>query len=456
MRKNTIRFILVLFVLFLTVAITQANDEELEKIREAIRNTGAQWQADETSISRLSPVERRALLGGLLEKTPHSKVSEETSGIDLPSHFDWRDHNGYNWMTSIKDQPCDNCWAYAAVGAFEAMIKIESNQPTLSLDLSEAFVTWCGKGACTPWYMSITLDVLRDMGVPDFRCLLSFNCADTCEDRFFKSAFISSWGYTSSDVNLIKETIYNNGPVVVWMMIYTDFYYYSGGIYQYSHGVAEGGHFVVICGWDDAEGYWICKNSWGTGWGEAGWFRIRMGVNEAGIEQDVYQMNVDLPTVTERMKVKSPDNGEGCMAGYDAYIEWASALYYGDIRIEYSTNEGQDWQLVVDNTTDDGRYHWDVPETPSSSCRVKISDPVDGNPFDLSDDNFIIFLIGDANADTKIDIVDIVYVVNYALRSGPEPIPLKAGDAFCDEEVNIQDAVWLVNYVFKGGPEPQC
>lgn len=456
MKKNTLIFILVIRVLFFTGAITQANNEELEKIREAIKNSGAEWQADETSISRLSPEQRRTLLGGLLEEAPQGKVSEGTSGIDLPSHFDWRDHNGYNWMTSIKDQPCENCWAYASVGAFEAMIKIESNQPTLPLDLSEDFVTWCGKGSCTPWYMSITLDVLRDMGVPDFRCLSGYNCADTCEDRFFRSAFLSNWGYTYSDVNLIKETIFNNGPVVVWMMIYTDFYYYSGGIYQHTQGAAEGGHFVVICGWDDVESYWICKNSWGAGWGEAGWFRIRMGVNEAGIEEDIYHMNVDLPTATERMKVKFPENGDGCMAGYDVYIEWASAFYYGDIKIDYSTNEGQDWQTVVENTADDGKYHWSVPETPSTSCRVKVSDPVDGVPFDQSDDNFIIFLIGDANADTEIDIVDIVYVINYVFRSGPEPIPLKAGDAFCDNEVNIQDAVWLVNYVFKGGPEPQC
>jgi C1A family cysteine protease len=38
-----------------------------------------------------------------------------------------------------------------------------------------------------------------------------------------------------------------------------------------------GGHCVEIIGYDDNLGCWICKNSWGTGWGEAGYFRIAYG-----------------------------------------------------------------------------------------------------------------------------------------------------------------------------------
>ena len=36
-----------------------------------------------------------------------------------------------------------------------------------------------------------------------------------------------------------------------------------------------GGHAVAVVGYDDTEGYWICKNSWGKSWGENGFFRIR-------------------------------------------------------------------------------------------------------------------------------------------------------------------------------------
>ena len=45
-------------------------------------------------------------------------------------------------------------------------------------------------------------------------------------------------------------------------------------------------HNVVVSGWgveNDAP-YWIVRNSWGTWWGEHGWFRISMGRNMLGIE----------------------------------------------------------------------------------------------------------------------------------------------------------------------------
>ena len=38
-----------------------------------------------------------------------------------------------------------------------------------------------------------------------------------------------------------------------------------------------GGHIVAVVGYDDAEQYWICKNSWGSEWGENGYFKIKYG-----------------------------------------------------------------------------------------------------------------------------------------------------------------------------------
>lgn len=45
-----------------------------------------------------------------------------------------------------------------------------------------------------------------------------------------------------------------------------------------------GGHAVKMIGWGVEGGvkYWICSNSWGTGWGENGFFKIKMG--ECGID----------------------------------------------------------------------------------------------------------------------------------------------------------------------------
>ncbi len=56
--------------------------------------------------------------------------------------------------------------------------------------------------------------------------------------------------------------------------------------------------------------------------------------------------------------------------------------------------------------------------------------------------------------DGALTVADVVYLVNYIFKSGPEPLVYACGDMNCDEEVNILDAVYLINYLFKNGPLP--
>jgi hypothetical protein len=68
--------------------------------------------------------------------------------------------------------------------------------------------------------------------------------------------------------------------------------------------------------------------------------------------------------------------------------------------------------------------------------------------------NTAAFEHGDANADGNTTIADVVYIINYLFRSGPEPIPLETGDVDGNNEATITDAVYLVNYLFKSGTPP--
>ena len=61
---------------------------------------------------------------------------------------------------------------------------------------------------------------------------------------------------------------------------------------------------------------------------------------------------------------------------------------------------------------------------------------------------------GDANADGVINSADVVYLINYLFKGGPDPCPLEAGNANCDGVINSADIVYLINYLFKGGPPP--
>ncbi len=64
---------------------------------------------------------------------------------------------------------------------------------------------------------------------------------------------------------------------------------------------------------------------------------------------------------------------------------------------------------------------------------------------------------GDTNGDGQVSVSDVVYLINYLFKFGPEPIPeAEIGDTNCDSRVSISDVVYLINYLFKGGPPPIC
>jgi hypothetical protein len=65
------------------------------------------------------------------------------------------------------------------------------------------------------------------------------------------------------------------------------------------------------------------------------------------------------------------------------------------------------------------------------------------------------YVRGDVNHDLKIDIGDVVYLINYLYKKGPSPLPYSSGDANNDTTVDISDVIYLINYLFKGGSPPQ-
>lgn len=62
--------------------------------------------------------------------------------------------------------------------------------------------------------------------------------------------------------------------------------------------------------------------------------------------------------------------------------------------------------------------------------------------------------IGDTNRDGKINITDVVFLINYLFIEGPAPDPLTNGDVNCDGQINTEDVVYLVNHLFLNGPSP--
>lgn len=65
-----------------------------------------------------------------------------------------------------------------------------------------------------------------------------------------------------------------------------------------------------------------------------------------------------------------------------------------------------------------------------------------------------IWLFGDVNQDSIVNVVDAVFLVNHVFKNYPPPDLLETGDPNHDCIIDVVDIVYLVNYIFKGGPAP--
>lgn len=91
-----------------------------------------------------------------------------------------------------------------------------------------------------------------------------------------------------------------------------------------------------------------------------------------------------------QIKVVSPNGGEKLQSGTTSNIQWTS-MNVPDVRIEYTTNGGANWEEIIASTPSTGFYVWkQIPDLNSQQCRIRISDQSDGVPSDISDNNFQI------------------------------------------------------------------
>jgi hypothetical protein len=114
---------------------------------------------------------------------------------------------------------------------------------------------------------------------------------------------------------------------------------------------------------------------------------------------------------------------------------------------------------LVFTVHDTGRICLDTTYIPVGSIFSLATLPNNGFIPVFKQSNFVIancgYNCGDPNNDGITNIVDVVCIVNYVLRSGTPLCYEKSGDMNCDDEVNITDIVYCVNYLFEHGPPPE-
>ncbi|CAG9798855.1 unnamed protein product [Chironomus riparius] len=229
------------------------------------------------------------ILGIITSKPAASKCSIDS--------FDWRNEGA---ITAVKDQgSCGSCFAFAAIGAIESQISINYNK---NISLSEQYAMECiynfwkiGGDACNGgqpsyvYYLSyINRGFPTEKSVPyhaydDGICPLNVS--------FVKEAGITSYrtftGYRDNEIACLLAA---NGPLSVAIFVNSSLIQYSGGIYDDEESCGPNptpNHAVLLIGFgvdsNNNISYFTLKNSWGTSWGEQGFFRMKKGINLCNI-----------------------------------------------------------------------------------------------------------------------------------------------------------------------------
>ncbi|MDJ0766428.1 MAG: C1 family peptidase [Myxococcota bacterium] len=198
----------------------------------------------------------------------------------LPAKFNWCEE--VNGCTPIRNQgSCGSCWAFATVGVLENNILIQDGD---EVDLSEQYLVNCattsngcgGGKAEHDWHLDKYPPGDTEAGAV-MEEELPYTAQDgSCNPPYNHVYKIQDHGWADDGTEAIQQAMYDYGPVLVGCCANT-MNGYNGGIF--TDHCSDGNHMVMLVGWDDDEGFWHMRNSWGSNWGEDGYMRIAYGTS---------------------------------------------------------------------------------------------------------------------------------------------------------------------------------
>ncbi|XP_048136787.1 senescence-specific cysteine protease SAG39-like [Rhodamnia argentea] len=202
----------------------------------------------------------------------------------VPASMDWRKKGA---VTPVKDQgQCGCCWAFSAVAAMEGITQLTTGK---LISLSEQELVDCDTSGqdqgCGGGLMDDAFEFIISNHGLTTEANYPYQAVDnTCNARKAASSAAKITGYedvpSNSESALLKAVAHQ--PISVAIDAgESDFQLYSSGVFTGECGTSLD-HGVTAVGYgtsEDGTKYWLVKNSWGTGWGEEGYIRMKREID---------------------------------------------------------------------------------------------------------------------------------------------------------------------------------
>ncbi|EGG15729.1 cathepsin Z precursor [Cavenderia fasciculata] len=229
----------------------------------------------------------------------------------LPQSYDWRNVSGVNYLTMNRNQHipqyCGGCWSFASTSAISDRINIVRGGPIFpQINASPQHLINCdGGGTCDGGDPRAAYEFMAEKGIVDETCqpyqaengLACTPACKTCDPNGschtitnYTNIFVDEVGKIAPFAKDIMAEVYARGPVACSIDATSQLEAYTGGIFKEFVAAPIPNHIVSIVGWgvENDVSYWIVRNSWGSYFGESGFFRIVQGnfYDNLGIELD--------------------------------------------------------------------------------------------------------------------------------------------------------------------------
>lgn len=194
---------------------------------------------------------------------------------------------------AVKNQgQCGCCWVFGGVAAITG--NRISQRRSASRDLSEQYIMDClsvslGKNPCEGGWFEDVAHFLKDFGTFS-ESEFPFQGAATGHPLKPNAPYRAvDFGYVNSNassgvpsVGEIKKAIKKYGAVVAAIAAGEAFQNYRSGVFDRESSEDPINHAIALVGWDDSQGVWILRNSWGAQWGEGGYMKIKYNFRQVG------------------------------------------------------------------------------------------------------------------------------------------------------------------------------